>query len=112
MSQHQTGFAGVPVKRLKQMALIWKVKDNTTSQLARNDARLAVSGVNQWGQGDETVLPKVLTEGTAALTPPKVQTSEDNDCVTWDSPFCVALFLQITVLLILFMFINVTVLWE
>src|SRR6218665_175282 len=28
------------------------------------------------------------------------------------SPFCVALFLQITVLLILFLFINVTVLWE
>ena len=70
MSQHQAGFAGVPVKRLKQTASIWKVKDKATSQLARSDARLAVSGVNQWGQRDETVLPKVLTEGTAVLTLP------------------------------------------
>ena len=45
------------------------------SQLARSDARLAVSGVNQREQG-ETVLPKVLIGGTAVLTPPKVQTSE------------------------------------
>jgi len=62
MSQHQAGFAGLPVKRLKQTALTWKVKDKATSQLARSDARLAVSGVNQGGQG-ETVLPKVLTGG-------------------------------------------------
>src|SRR6218665_3456629 len=54
-----------------------KVKDKATSQLARSYARLrpTVSGVNQAGQG-ETVLPKVLTGGTAVLTPPKVQTSE------------------------------------
>ena len=71
MSQHQ---AGVSVKRLKQTALTWKVKNKATSQLARSDARLAVSGENQRGQG-ETVLPKVLTGGTAVLTPPKVQTS-------------------------------------
>jgi len=54
MSQHQTW---VPVKRLKQTAMTWKVKDKATSQLARSDARLAVSGVNQGGQR-ETVLPK------------------------------------------------------
>src|SRR6218665_88491 len=52
-----------------------KVKDKANSQLARSYARLTVSGVNQVGQG-ETVLPKVLTGGTAVLTPPKVQTSE------------------------------------
>src|SRR6218665_1545651 len=52
-----------------------KVKDKATSQLARSYARLTVSDVNQVGQG-ETVLPKVLTRGTAVLTPPKVQTSE------------------------------------
>ena len=39
------------------MALTWKVKDKATSQLARSDARLAASGVNQGGQR-ETVLPK------------------------------------------------------
>ena len=49
-----------PVKRLKQTALTWKVKDKTTSQLARSDAWPAVSGVNQGTQG-ETVLPKVFT---------------------------------------------------
>jgi len=54
MSQHQ---AGVPVKRLKHTAMTWKVKDTATSQLARSDARLAVSDVNQGEQG-ETVLPK------------------------------------------------------
>ena len=54
MSQHQ---AGVPAKRLKQTAMTWKVKDKATSQLAISDARLAVSCVNQSGQGD-TVLPK------------------------------------------------------
>ena len=60
MSQHQ---AGVPVKRLKQTALTWKVKDEVTSQLARSDARLTVSGVNRCtGQG-ETVFPKVFTGG-------------------------------------------------
>jgi len=75
MSQHQAGFAGLPVKRLKQTALTWKVKDKATSQLARSDARLAVSGVNHMGRG-ETVLSKVLTGGTAVLNPPKVQTSE------------------------------------
>ena len=52
-----------------------KVKDKATSQLARSYARLTVSRVNQMGQG-ETVLPKVLTGGTAVLTPPEVQTSE------------------------------------
>ena len=57
MSQHQAGSAGPPVK---QMALTWKVKDKAPSQLARSDARLAGSGVNQVGQG-ETALPKVLT---------------------------------------------------
>jgi len=31
MSQHQAGFAGVPVKRLKQTELTWKVKDKATS---------------------------------------------------------------------------------
>ena len=73
MSQHQ---AGVPVKLLKLTALTWKVKDKATSQLARSDARLAVSGVNQGDRERETVLPKVLTGSTAVLTPPKVQTSE------------------------------------
>src|SRR6218665_717523 len=38
--------------------------------LARSDARLAGSGVNQVGQR-ETVLPKVLTGGTAVLIAPK-----------------------------------------
>ena len=75
MSQHQAGFAGVPVKRLKQTALTWKVKDKATSQLARRGARLSISGINHWGQR-EIVLPKVLTGGTAVLTPAKVQTSE------------------------------------
>jgi len=76
MSQHQ---AGVPVELLKLTALTWKVKDKATSQLARSDARLAVSGVNQGAERErerETVLPKVLTGSTAVLTPPKVQTSE------------------------------------
>ena len=50
---------GLPVKRLKQTTLTWEVKDKATSQLARSDARLAVIGVNQRGQGG-TVLPKVL----------------------------------------------------
>ena len=50
MSQHQ---AGVPVKLLKLTALTWKVKDKATSQLARSDARLAVSGVNQRGRERE-----------------------------------------------------------
>ena len=54
MSQHQ---AEISFKRLKQTAMTWKVKDKATSQLARSDARLAVSGVNQGGQR-ETVLPK------------------------------------------------------
>ena len=72
MSQHQDW---VPVKFLKLTALTWEVKDKVTSQLARSDARLAVIGVNQRGQ-EGTVLPKVLTGGTAVLIPPKVQTSE------------------------------------
>jgi len=38
--------AGPPAKRLKQMALTWKVKNKATSQLARSDARLAGSGIN------------------------------------------------------------------
>jgi len=46
MSQHQAGSTGPPVKRLKQTALTWKVKDKATSQLARNGARLAGTGVN------------------------------------------------------------------
>jgi len=75
MSQYQAGSAGPPVKYLKQTALTWKVKNKASSQLARGDARLAGSGVNQVGQG-ETVLPKVLTWGTTVLTPPKVQASE------------------------------------
>src|SRR6218665_1240734 len=54
----------------------WEVKDKATSQLARSDARLAVSGVNRGDRSRETVLPKVLTGGTAVLIPPKVQTSE------------------------------------
>src|SRR6218665_3309673 len=66
MSQHQAGFAGVPVKRLKQTALTWKVKDKATSQLARRGARLSISGINHWGQR-EIVLPKVLTGETAVL---------------------------------------------
>jgi len=70
MIQHQAGAAGSPVKRLKQTAFTWKVKDKATSQLARSDARLAGSGVNQVGQR-ETVLPKVLTGGTAVLIAPK-----------------------------------------
>jgi len=84
MSQHQARV-GLSVKRLKQTALTWKVKDKATSQLARSDARLAVSGVNQMEQG-ETVLPRVLTGGTAVLTPPKVQTSESQCRVllSWD----------------------------
>src|SRR6218665_272504 len=74
MNQHQAGFAGPPVKRLKQTALTWKVTDKAISQLARSEARLAVSVVNHGWQG-ETVLPKALTEGTAVLAPPKVHTS-------------------------------------
>src|SRR6218665_1244788 len=70
MIQHQAGAAGSPVKRLKQTAFTWKVKDKATSQLARSDARLAGSDVNQVGQR-ETVLPKVLTGETAVLTAPK-----------------------------------------
>jgi len=36
MSQYQAGSSGPPVKRLKQKtALTWKVKDKTTSQLAK-----------------------------------------------------------------------------
>jgi len=31
MSQHQAGFAGLLVKRLKQTALTWKVKDKETT---------------------------------------------------------------------------------
>jgi len=54
MSQHQ---AAISFTRLKQTAMTWKVTDKATSQLARSDARLAVSGVNQGGQR-ETVLPK------------------------------------------------------
>jgi len=49
MSQHQ---ARVPVKRLKQTALTWKVKDKATSQLARSDARLADR--SQWRKSEET----------------------------------------------------------
>jgi len=45
--------------------------------LARSDARLAGSGVNQVGQG-ETVLPKVLT-GDISVDSPKVQAS-DGQC--------------------------------
>src|SRR6218665_819420 len=75
MSQHQ---ARVPVKRLKQTALKWKVKDKVTSQLARSDARLADR--SQWRKSGEiereTALPEVLAGGTAVLTPPKVQISE------------------------------------
>src|SRR6218665_2431776 len=52
MTQHQAGTAEPPVKRLKQTALTWKVKDKATSQLARSDARLAVTSVNQGGQGE------------------------------------------------------------
>jgi len=65
MSQYQAGSAGPPVKYLKQTALTWKVKNKATSQLARSDARLAGSDVNQVGHG-ETVLLKVLTWGIAA----------------------------------------------
>src|SRR6218665_3329328 len=68
MSQHQTG---VPVKRLKQTAMTWKVKDKATSQLARS----------QWRKSERTgrdCSPKVLTTGTAVLTPRKVQTSGDS----------------------------------
>ena len=49
MSQHQARV-GLPVKCLKQKALTWKVKDKATSELARSDARLAVSDVNQGGR--------------------------------------------------------------
>src|SRR6218665_3083778 len=49
MSQHQ---ARVPVKRLRQTALTWKVKDKATSQLARSDARLADR--SQWRKLGET----------------------------------------------------------
>src|SRR6218665_1561341 len=65
MSQNQAGSAEPPVKRLKQTALTWTVKDK-----ARSDARLAGSGVNQVGQR-ETVLPKVLAGWTAVLIAPK-----------------------------------------
>jgi len=65
MSQNQAGSAEPPVKRLKQTALTWTVKDK-----ARSDARLAGSGVNQVGQR-ETVLPKVLAGRTAVLIAPK-----------------------------------------
>ena len=61
------------VKRLKETTLTWEVKDKATSQLARSDARLAVIGVNQRAAGRDCN-PKVLT---AVLTPPKVQTLED-----------------------------------
>jgi len=55
--------------------LTWKVKDKATSQFARSDARLAVSGVNQ---GDRERLSSQSFDwgATAALTPPKVQTWE------------------------------------
>jgi len=68
MSQNQAGSAEPPVKRLKQTALTWTVKDKATSQLARSDARLAGSGVNQVGQR-EAVLPKVLTGGPVLIAP-------------------------------------------
>jgi len=52
-------FAGILFKRLKQTAMTWKVKDKATSQLARSVARLAVSGVNQGGRGqEETEVPE------------------------------------------------------
>jgi len=57
MSQHQAESAGPPVK---QTAFTWKVKDKATSQLARSDARLACSGVNQLKQV-ERVLHKLST---------------------------------------------------
>jgi len=76
MSQHQAGSGGPPFKYLTQTALTWKVKNKATSQLARSDARFAGSGVNQVGQGETVVIPKVLTWGTAVLTTPKVQASE------------------------------------
>jgi len=51
INPHEDWSAGPPVKRLKQTALTWKVKDKATSQLARSGARPAVSGVNQGAQG-------------------------------------------------------------
>jgi len=66
MSQHQAGIAEPPVKRLKQTALTWKVKDKATSQLARSDTRLAVSRINQGGQG-ETVLPQSFDCGHSSV---------------------------------------------
>src|SRR6218665_3343992 len=71
VSQHQAGYSGPAVKRLKQTALTWKVKDKAASQLARSYARLTGRGVNQGGQG-ETVL-KVLTEGGSSVDFPKVR---------------------------------------
>src|SRR6218665_2677062 len=67
MSPNQAGSAEPPVKRLKQKALTWTVKDKATSQLASSDARLAGSGVNQVGQRD---CPP-HTRGTEVLIAPK-----------------------------------------
>ena len=73
MSHAVQSWGRLPLKLLKLTALTRKVKDKATSQLARSDA----SGVNQ-GERDygRDCPPKVLTGGTAVLTPPKVQTSE------------------------------------
>jgi len=50
----------------KKTAPTWKVKYKATSQLARCDARHAVSGVNQGGQG-ETSSPKVWLPGDSSV---------------------------------------------
>src|SRR6218665_3890069 len=61
----------------KKSALTWKVKDNAASQLARSDARHAVSGVNQGGEG-ETVLPKGLTGRQQCSLLPKFRHRRDS----------------------------------
>src|SRR6218665_4194790 len=76
MSQHQAGV-GYQSQTFKLTALTWKVKDKATSQLARSDARLAVSGVNQGGHG-ETVLPKVLPGSTAVF---RLRRVSDESCL-------------------------------
>ena len=48
MSQDQAVSALPPVKRMKQTALTWKVKDKETSLLARRVARKSVKTCRQW----------------------------------------------------------------
>ena len=71
MSQHKTGSAGGTSQMFKKTELTWKVKDKATSQLARSDARLTVSGLNQIEGTGRDCPPKSFYWGTEVLTPPK-----------------------------------------